>query len=174
MISFAAGLPPGRRDPAPPTPGMAGISDLKRSDGGWSVISFVPILYSNRSELTTTRQKSNQTSENEDELSQVTLIPRIYNLFRINTYDGSRKCCKKRSYRIAKSLILGVLWLTSHGSEPRNLLRRRARSLSFTVPKSPISDCAWPSTSVLRKIEPILYPEFYCSLDPSRIHSLFH
>src|SRR6267143_3435768 len=69
MISFAAGLPPGRRDPAPPTPGMAGISDLKRSDGGWSVISFVPILYSNRSELTTTRQKSNQTSENEDELS---------------------------------------------------------------------------------------------------------
>ena len=31
----------------------------------------------------------------------------------------------------------------------------------------------WPSTSVLFKIESFLYPEFYCSLDPPRIHSLF-
>src|ERR1700730_13756620 len=54
ITSFAAGLPPGRREPAPPTPGMAGISDLKRSDEGCSAISFVPILYSNHSELTTT------------------------------------------------------------------------------------------------------------------------
>jgi hypothetical protein len=30
-----------------------------------------------------------------------------------------------------------------------------------------------PSTSVPRRIEPILYPESYCSLAPSRIHSLF-
>src|SRR5882762_7591950 len=69
ITSFAAGLPPGRRAPAPPTPGMAGISDLKRSDGGWSGISFVLILYSNRSELTTSGQKSNQAPENEDELT---------------------------------------------------------------------------------------------------------
>jgi hypothetical protein len=30
-----------------------------------------------------------------------------------------------------------------------------------------------PSTSVPRKFESILYPESYCSLGPTRIHSLF-
>src|ERR1700730_2276269 len=58
-------------------------------------------------------------------------------------------------------------------SELRNLTRRRPRLLSFILHKSPASDGEWPSTSVLRKIESFLYPEFYCSLDPTRIHPLF-
>src|SRR6266849_4353482 len=83
ITSFAAGLPPGPRAPGPATPGMAGISDLKRSDGGWSGISFVPILYTNRSKLTTdcpeSTEKGNVTSgpdvkteTNEDDLARST------------------------------------------------------------------------------------------------------
>src|SRR6266478_4465845 len=83
ITSFAAGLPPGPRAPGPATPGMAGISDLKRSDGGWSGISFVPILYTNRSNLTTdcpqSTEKGNVTSgpdvkteTNEDDLARST------------------------------------------------------------------------------------------------------
>src|SRR5882672_9235831 len=46
------------------------------------------------------------------------------NLFRINTYETSRKCCNQRTYRIAKSFRFhtykkqggwGVLWLTNPG-----------------------------------------------------------
>jgi hypothetical protein len=39
MTSLAAGFDAAdERVPAPETPGICGISDLKRSDGGWSVM----------------------------------------------------------------------------------------------------------------------------------------
>ena len=102
-------------------------------------------------------------------------------LFRINTYEISRKCCNQRTYRSAKSFRfrtykkqgVGGVMVNQPRSEPRNLTHRRARLLSFMLHKSPASDGEWPSTSVLHKIEPFLYPEFYCSLDPTRIHSFF-
>ncbi len=67
--------------------------------------------------------------------------------FRINTYEISRKCCKQRTYRIAKSFICntykkhggwGVLWLTRNPMkdvcpvypEPRRERAFGARDLS--------------------------------------------
>jgi hypothetical protein len=38
MTSLMAGLDADERVPEPETPGICGISDLKRSDGGWSVM----------------------------------------------------------------------------------------------------------------------------------------
>src|SRR5580704_7892381 len=38
--SLMAGLAPARFEPDPATPGICGISVLKRSDGGWSVIAL--------------------------------------------------------------------------------------------------------------------------------------
>jgi hypothetical protein len=116
----------------------------------------------------------------------ITLLPRIPNLCKINTYEISRKCCNQRTYRITKSFRFrtykkqggGVVMVnhasaTSHHSPAAPPCR--AHESPVTSHQTPVTGpfIAWPSTSVLRKIEPILYPEFYCSLDPSRIHSYF-
>ena len=50
--------------------------------------------------------------------------------------------------------------------------RSDLRPVSFSPSTSPNFSLR-PSTSVLLKIEPLLNPQSYCSLDPSRLHSLF-
>ena len=82
-----------------------------------------------------------------------------------NLFSAFRTLCPKHP---------GSAPLQGLSSTAVGLLSRHSPTLTpLSRDTNPISHTR-PSTSVLSGVQPILYPQSYCSLDRSQIHSLFH